>query len=132
MMPLAISPNRLMPSRASLTTDVATCATRATGDGAAFFADVRFLAADVFFTAAFFRFAAAGRRFFVVDLRAADARFTPRFAERFAAGRFRAPFFADPRAFVDRLVEREDLRFVAMSAAPGRWKNSGLCTQDPP
>jgi hypothetical protein len=55
------------------------------------------------------RFAAtrfAGRRFF---------------AARFAAGRFRAFFLADPRRALDRLAaEREDLRFVAMSAAPER------------
>jgi hypothetical protein len=59
-------------------------------------------------------------------------RLAGRFPARFAAGRLRVPFLAGFRRALDRFAaERDDLRFDAMGAAPGRWGNCEVVKKDP-
>src|ERR1700689_2248784 len=64
-----------------------------------------------------------------------SARFTVRLAARFTerfAETFRAPFLAVVRRGLDRLAAlREDLRCVAMGAAPEGWGKGGVNQKDP-
>jgi len=122
IIPLAISPRRLMPSRASVITVDATAATFDVGADAgraAFRFAAGFLAADFaddlladdFLRAADFRLLAA--RFRVEPRFAA-----PRAIDRFDVERLRPPLLADARRAVDRFADRDDLRFVAMMLLP--------------